>query len=356
MSKGNGIPGVRQANAETATGRIYVARDVLTDCKSAEATALTRWVLRFFMDNPNLASLPIIEPVSRRPIGLINRAIFMSNMAKPFYREIYLDRSCLVFMDKEPLIVEEDTPLHEVSVRIAHAGEKAIADGFLIVSGGRYAGIGQTRDVLHTMAHAYRRQPCSQIEHRDNLERIARQRMPVLSVARDATGQDAVVHADAGRCSRIVPAQPEALTQLRQRHSGRRILVVEDDPVSNDIVRRLLSVARIDVDFVANGSDAVTRASERQVALILMGLQMPVMDGLTATRVIRSMRFGQRLPIIALAANALAEDRERCLASGMDDLLAKPIVADAFYECLLHWLERRSPASSSKFNRDIAVA
>ncbi len=587
----DGIVEITPPLAEVIAVDVPLARSVLNECVAAYASALTRDVLKGFQAHPELASLPVIEPTTQRPIGLINRAMFMSNLARPFYKEIYLDKSSLVFMDKEPLIIEEGIPLSEVSTLIAHAGEKVIADGFLIVSDGRYIGMGHTQDVLRIMADLHRQQSCSLAQHRDNLEEIVLQRTQALTEARDAaeaaarakssflanmsheirTPMNAIIgmthlmqrdglsdrqgarlakidHAarhllgiindildlskigagqmtlieepidlssivagvsdmlgdvalakglrlvvDASNvpsglrgdgtrltqalinyvgnaikftergsvsvCCRqveedeasvlmrfevrdtgigissdamaslfgafrqaddsttrkyggtglglaitrhlaelmggeaggesapgsgsvfwftarltkaahtadtivaqgvaeqlsVFPAQ-DALAQLRQRHAGAHILVVEDEPINREIAREFLEDAQFEISFANNGSDAVTKASERPLAMILMDMQMPVMDGLTATRVIRGMRFGQNLPIIAMTANAFEEDRERCLAAGMDDFIAKPFEPDAFFECLLYWLDCRENPGSKNFNVAVAAA
>lgn len=83
---------------------------------------------------------------------------------------------------------------------------------------------------------------------------------------------------------------------------------------------------------------ALERVQSQDYALILMDMQMPRMDGLEATHHIRRWLGGKRLPIIAMTANAFAEDRQRCLDAGMDDFVAKPIDPELLYETLLHWL------------------
>ena len=77
-------------------------------------------------------------------------------------------------------------------------------------------------------------------------------------------------------------------------------------------------------------------------ALILMDVQMPLMDGLDATRAIRALPLGRNVPILAMTANAFAEERQRCLDAGMNDHVAKPVVAEQLFATLFSWLERRA--------------
>lgn len=126
-----------------------------------------------------------------------------------------------------------------------------------------------------------------------------------------------------------------------QRLAGKRILLAEDNGVNQKIAEKLLSRYGCRVTLAGNGQQAINLAAEQDFDLILMDVQMPEMDGLDATRHLRmQMHSGQirRLPIIALTANAMAEDREECLAAGMDDFIAKPFRADAMIATLLHHL------------------
>ena len=100
----------------------------------------------------------------------------------------------------------------------------------------------------------------------------------------------------------------------------------------------LLGSADVEVDLASNGEEGVRRVQEKAYGLVLMDLQMPVMDGLEATRRIRALPGFERLPILAMTANAMAGDRERSLAAGMNDHVTKPIDPDALFEALLRWL------------------
>lgn len=97
---------------------------------------------------------------------------------------------------------------------------------------------------------------------------------------------------------------------------------------------RLLERMGHHVDVAGDGEQALAAVRDSEYDVILMDCQMPVMDGYTAARAIRSLRGGRLLPIIAMTANAMAEDRQRCLDAGMDDYLSKPISIERLHELL----------------------
>ena len=128
-------------------------------------------------------------------------------------------------------------------------------------------------------------------------------------------------------------------SSLRREHGGARILLVEDDPLNREVARKLLDSVGLVVDIAEDGEQAVHRAMERDYALIVMDMQMPRMDGLSASRSIRKIPRHERTPIVALTANAFAEDRARCLEAGMNDFITKPINPETLFVTLLCWLE-----------------
>ncbi len=107
-------------------------------------------VMETFYSRPEMVSLAVIE--GDRPIGLINRDIFMSQMSKRYHRELYDKKTCIAFMDKEPLIVDADMSIEELTFKIVEAGEKALIDGFIITREGRFAGLGSGLQLLGTVA------------------------------------------------------------------------------------------------------------------------------------------------------------------------------------------------------------
>ncbi len=125
---------------------------------------------------------------------------------------------------------------------------------------------------------------------------------------------------------------------LLNEFPGRRILLTEDDMINREVAGELLREVGQNVDTAEDGLEAVELANQNQYDIILMDMQMPNMDGLTATRLIRAMPNGAEIPILALTANAFAEDRERCLDAGMNDFIVKPIDPPVFFETLVKWL------------------
>ena len=137
---------------------------------------------------------------------------------------------------------------------------------------------------------------------------------------------------------------------LESRHANSSIVLAEDDLINASIAQAMLTRAGLFAHRAADGKEAIALAEHKAPALILMDMQMPVCDGLEATRQIRAQPWGQDVPIIALTANAFAEDRARCLEAGMNDFVTKPIAPAVLYAKLLHWLDDNKASASASAN------
>ncbi len=134
-------------------------------------------------------------------------------------------------------------------------------------------------------------------------------------------------------------ANDSAESLMVTQYPGRHILLVEDEPVNREIAVLLLEEAGQRVDTANDGWEAVKQAGSNRYDLILMDMQMPRMNGLEATQAIRRLNNGSsKVPIIAMTANAFAEDRARCMEAGMNDFLSKPMSPDTLFATLVRWL------------------
>lgn len=107
-------------------------------------------VMSLFNEHNALIGLPVLE--NHRPIGMINRHIFLSQMSRPFFHELYDQKSCIAFMDKSPLIVDADAGLEYLSERVIETGDKAVTEGFILTQQGQYIGIGLGIDLIRTVS------------------------------------------------------------------------------------------------------------------------------------------------------------------------------------------------------------
>jgi len=122
---------------------------------------------------------------------------------------------------------------------------------------------------------------------------------------------------------------------------GARILLVEDNELNQEVALALLADTHLAVDVAGDGAQALERLANQTYDLVLMDMQMPVMDGMTATREIRRQARFANLPIVAMTANALSGDRERCIEAGMNEHLVKPIDPDKLMQTLRRWIKPR---------------
>ena len=129
--------------------------------------------------------------------------------------------------------------------------------------------------------------------------------------------------------------------RLQAEYAGTRVLLAEDEPITQEVSRGLLEDVGLVVDVADDGRQALELARRNRYALILMDMQMPHMNGIDATQAIRADSLNRTTPILAMTANAFDEDRETCIAAGMNEHIAKPVDPDKLYETLLAWLAPR---------------
>jgi PAS domain S-box-containing protein len=174
----------------------------------------------------------------------------------------------------------------------------------------------------------------------------------VRHIARAMDG-DAGAESEPGRGSRFwftawldkgrpapAPALPPlaAESALKALAPGLRLLLADDEPINREITRLLLEDVGLQVDTAGDGAQALAAARERHYDLILMDMQMPVMDGLAATRAILALPGRSTVPVIATTANAFLEDKAACLQAGMVDVITKPLAPEIFYAKLHQWI------------------
>ncbi|MCX5770263.1 MAG: response regulator [Candidatus Hydrogenedentes bacterium] len=146
-----------------------------------------------------------------------------------------------------------------------------------------------------------------------------------------------------GLVTRHTVAESREPDEIKQEANGHflqaSVLVAEDNPINQEVAVEILRTLGCSVEVAANGEEAVAMHATGSYDLIFMDCQMPTMDGYNATREIRRREsHGEHVPIIAMTAHALKGDRERCLESGMDDYIAKPVSPDIIMKTMLRWL------------------
>lgn len=167
--------------------------------------------------------------------------------------------------------------------------------------------------------------------------------------------------------SLLGPAAIGSLPQIRQQTAtdhrqlmrsirGARILLVEDNELNRQVALEILEEGLFKIDVAVNGEIAVAKVLAKPFDLVLMDMQMPVMDGLEATRQIRTHGQFASLPILALTANAMAGDLDRCISAGMNDLVTKPIDPDQLFAKLVRWIPPTPEGQMAMVPPDIASA
>jgi two-component system sensor histidine kinase/response regulator len=144
----------------------------------------------------------------------------------------------------------------------------------------------------------------------------------------------------------LAGAASPATDEIREVALGGRVLLAEDNPVNQQVGQAMLQKLGLAVRFANNGEEALRLASTEDFDLILMDCHMPLMDGYEASAAIRALNAGPRVPIVVLTANVMEGNRERCLAAGMDDFLAKPYSLEQLQATLQRWMAA-APAATT---------
>ncbi|WP_121354561.1 response regulator [Flavisolibacter nicotianae] len=139
-----------------------------------------------------------------------------------------------------------------------------------------------------------------------------------------------------------MPATVERMSLAAPRFPHTAVLVVEDNEINRGLLRTLLRQWQVQCDFAGNGKEAIQKLERQKFDLVLMDIQMPEMDGYTATQAIRT-ELGLQIPIIAMTAHAMAGEREKCLGYGMNDYLSKPVREEQLQKILLRFAAQNNP-------------
>ena len=211
----------------------------------------------------------------------------------------------------------------------------------------RDSGIGIDADKLESMFKAFQ-QADSSISRRYGgtglglpIARTLAERMGgrLLAQSEEAHGSVFTLEIPLELHQRIAINQRPTMAADSARIKGRKVLLVEDNPVNQTVIEAMLSSLGYEVSMVSDGAQAIHRANTEAFTAILMDCRLPVIDGYEATRQIRQLAGCRDVPIIALTANALQGDREACLQAGMNDYLAKPFKRTDLEQILLRWVQ-----------------
>lgn len=184
----------------------------------------------------------------------------------------------------------------------------------------------------------------------DMLRKVGKSVEGVLSKPVSASSMLDAAMLALGRETRIETAGQDKVSDesIAAQVSGAQVLLVEDNEINQQVATELLERAGMQVDIADNGQIAVDKVRERPYDIVLMDLQMPVMDGFEASREIRQDDRFTSLPIVAMTANAMAGDKDRCIEAGMQDHVAKPVNPVELYKALVRWIQPREGLGEAK--------
>ena len=202
-----------------------------------------------------------------------------------------------------------------------------------------------TKRVLVT---AYGREEVMRAAHQAGIDDVLLKPVTASTVLDNLTRWFDVGLGAAAQTFEAAPALATPKDQSGLDARGARVLLVEDNAINQQIASELLQEFRCQVEIAWDGAQALQKLQHSRYDLVFMDMQMPVMDGLEATRAIRRLPSLRELPIVAMTANAMQADRDLCLAAGMNDHLAKPVEPAQLRRMLLKWLPDRAMRGPAK--------
>ena len=158
---------------------------------------------------------------------------------------------------------------------------------------------------------------------------------------------------------RDVNLDDDERNRLLAKLASKCVLLVEDNAINQQVAKELIGAFGVHVECANNGQEAIELLRRSEFDMVFMDMQMPILDGVETTRIIREQRLLDKQPIVAMTAHAMVGDREKCLAAGMDDYLSKPIKPEALYQCMQSWLlkgEKTSVGVLSSLLKQLTVS